>query len=42
MESEDLRLAVYRTFADTGRAPRAAELAEEFGAGLPVVAGGLV
>ena len=34
MESEDLRLAVYRTFADTGRAPRAAELAEEFGAGL--------
>ena len=41
MESEDLRLAVYRTFADTGRAPRAAELAEEFGAGLPAVTGGL-
>ena len=41
MESEDLRLAVYRTFADTGRAPRAAELAKEFGSSPPAVAGGL-
>ena len=41
MDSEDLRLAVYRAFAETGRAPRAAELAEQLGAGLPVVTGGL-
>ena len=41
MDSEDLRLAVYRAFAETGRAPRAAELAEQLGAGLPAVTGGL-
>ena len=41
MDSEDLRLAVYRAFAETGRAPRPAELAEQLGAGLPAVTGGL-
>ena len=41
MDSEDLRLAVYRAFAETGQAPGAAELAEQLGAGLPAVAAGL-
>ena len=41
MDSEDLRLAVYRAFAETGQAPRAAELAEQLGAGIPAVAAGL-
>ena len=31
MDAEDLRLAVYRTFADQGRAPTSDELAAEFG-----------
>jgi len=41
VDIEDLRLAVYRAFAETGRAPRAAELAEQLGAGLPAVTAGL-
>ncbi len=41
MDSEDLRVAVYRAFAETGQAPRAAELAEQLGAGIPAVAAGL-
>jgi len=41
MDIEDLRLAVYRAFAETGRAPGAGELAEELGAEAPVVAEGL-
>jgi hypothetical protein len=31
MDSEDLRLAVYRAFAGTGRAPSGVDLADEFG-----------
>lgn len=41
VDAEDLRLAVYRTFAGTGRVPRANELAGQFGAELPTVAAGL-
>jgi hypothetical protein len=41
MNIEDLRLAVYRAFAETGRAPGADELAGHFGAGARVVAEGL-
>jgi Alkylmercury lyase len=41
MDSEDLRLAVYRRFAETGRAPQADELAAELGAEIPVVTAGL-
>ena len=32
MDAEDLRLAVYRAFAETGRAPRSDELARQLGA----------
>jgi len=38
MDIEDVRLAVYRAFAETGRAPRADELAEQLGAEVPVIA----
>ena len=31
MDAEDLRLAVYRAFAETGRAPKPGELATELG-----------
>ena len=41
MDTEDLRLAVYRAFAETGRAPGADELAGQFGVEAPVVAAGL-
>ncbi len=41
MDNEDLRLAVYRAFAETGRAPQAAGLADQLGTGLPAVTGGL-
>jgi hypothetical protein len=41
MDNEDLRLAVYRAFAETGRAPHADELAAEFGAEIPAVTAGL-
>ena len=41
MDNEDLRLAVYRAFAQTGRAPEAAELADRLGVDLPAVTGGL-
>jgi hypothetical protein len=41
MDKEDLRLAVYRAFAETGRAPQPGELAEQFGADLSAVTGGL-
>lgn len=41
MDSEDLRLAVYRSFAETGRAPQVTELARQFGAGVQEVAAGL-
>ena len=41
MDSEDLRLAVYRSFAETGRAPGADELGRQFGVGAAVVAEGL-
>jgi hypothetical protein len=41
MDSEDLRLAVYRAFAATGRAPGPAALAARLGAGEPEVAAGL-
>ena len=37
MDNEDLRLAVYRAFAETGRAPQADELAAELGAELRAV-----
>jgi hypothetical protein len=37
MDIEDLRLAVYRTLAETGRLPGADELARQFGAEVPVV-----
>src|SRR6266566_5159672 len=33
MDAEDLRLAVYRAFAETGRAPRSDELGRQLGAG---------
>ena len=38
MDIEDVRLAVYRAFAETGRAPGADELAEQLGAEVPVIA----
>jgi hypothetical protein len=41
VDAEDVRLAVYRTFAGTGRAPDAGQLAEHLGAGLPAVTVGL-
>ncbi|MGH3180218.1 MAG: organomercurial lyase, partial [Streptosporangiaceae bacterium] len=41
MDSEDLRLAVYRAFAGTGRAPDAGELAAQLGAEASEVAAGL-
>lgn len=37
MDVEELRLAVYRVFAETGRAPQAGELAEQLGAEVPEV-----
>ncbi|MFB6894013.1 organomercurial lyase [Kitasatospora sp. NPDC056327] len=41
METEKLRLAVYRTFAATGRAPGHDRLAEELGTTVPEVRAGL-
>jgi len=41
MDSEDLRLAVYRAFAGTGRAPEPGELAGQFGTDVREVAAGL-
>ncbi len=41
MDTEKLRLAVYRAFAENGRAPETAELARQLGAGVPAVTGGL-
>jgi hypothetical protein len=41
MDREDLRLAVYRAFADTGRAPEPGELAARLGADPAVVRAGL-
>jgi len=41
MDAEDLRLAVYRAFAETGRAPRSDELARQLGAGAQEVTEGL-
>ena len=41
MDYEDLRLAVYRAFAETGRAPGAGELAGQFGVEATVIAEGL-
>jgi hypothetical protein len=41
MDGEDLRLAVYRTFAETGRAPDSSELAGQFGVDVLEVAAGL-
>lgn len=41
MDPEDLRLAVYRHFADTGRAPSAADLARRLGAAPATVERGL-
>ena len=41
MDGEDLRLAVYRAFAETGRAPGAGELAGQFGVSARVVGDGL-
>jgi hypothetical protein len=41
MESEDLRLAVYRSFAATGRAPSAGDLAERLASDVPAVRDGL-
>lgn len=41
MDSEDLRVAVYRAFAETGRAPRAADLARMCGSDVPAVTAGL-
>ena len=41
MDAEDLRLAVYRAFAETGRAPEPGELATKLGTGAREVAGGL-
>jgi Alkylmercury lyase len=41
MDSEDLRLAVYRAFAGTGRAPEHGELAAQLGADVQEVAAGL-
>jgi hypothetical protein len=41
MDSEDLRLAVYRAFAATGRAPGTESLAAELGARVSEVTAGL-
>jgi hypothetical protein len=41
MDAEDLRLAVYRAFAETGRAPKPGELATELGTEAREVAAGL-
>ena len=41
MDGEDLRLALYRTFAETGRAPDSSELAAQLGAEAPEVTAGL-
>jgi hypothetical protein len=41
MDMEDLRLAVYRAFAETGRAPQASELALRSGSDVPAVTAGL-
>jgi hypothetical protein len=41
MDREDLRLAVYRAFAETGRAPDAHALAAQFGAEASEVVAGL-
>jgi hypothetical protein len=41
VDSEDLRLAVYRAFAETGNAPQATELARQFGADVEAVTAGL-
>jgi hypothetical protein len=41
MDREDLRLAVYRAFAETGRAPDASALAAQFGAEASEVVAGL-
>jgi hypothetical protein len=41
MELEDLRLAVYRSFAATGQAPTAAMLADQFGASQADISSGL-
>jgi hypothetical protein len=41
MDAEDLRLAVYRAFAGTGRAPQPRELAEQLDAEIPDVIRGL-
>jgi len=41
MDSEDLRLAVYRSFAETGRAPDPSGLAEQLASDRPAVTRGL-
>ena len=41
MDTEDLRLAVYRAFAETGRAPQVSELAQQSGTDVPAVTAGL-
>src|SRR5215472_10122569 len=41
MDGEDLRLAVYRMFAETGRAPDTGTLAAQFGADRVAVGRGL-
>jgi Alkylmercury lyase len=41
MDGEDLRLAVYRAFAETGRAPQPSELAGQLGADVREVTAGL-
>lgn len=41
MNTEDLRLAVYRAFAETGRAPDTGDLAAQLGTDLPAVVRGL-
>ncbi|GAA3954816.1 organomercurial lyase [Actinomadura viridis] len=40
-DDEDLRVAVYRSFAETGRAPEAGELAERFGSDTGAIRDGL-
>lgn len=41
MDCEDLRLAVYQSFARTGRAPETRDLAEQFAGDVPAVVRGL-
>lgn len=41
VDTEELRLAVYHAFAETGRAPEAAELAGDFGSDVEAVTTGL-